>query len=238
MVLVVPIERAAAEAFGVLKTAKPGGESWPILQGFELAFGERVVVGGVRAVMRAGAAEVSQQQGCHLGLDRPAAIGVHELAGRHVVFGDGIVEQRPEQRSTFSIVHAPAHHSAAENVEDHVKNVEDHVKIEVAPFCWPHQFGDVPRPDLIGPFRQQFGLSVDRMTELLTALADFAVLAEDAVHGADSRRRTAPIPPVAVARSVAAKMRNLSWAVRVRRRGRSDNSRTPRLVPASIGVRG
>ena len=39
-----------------------------------------------------------------------------------------------------------------------------------------------------------------------------------------SRRRMAPIPPVAAARSDSARMRSLSCAVKVRRRGRSDNS--------------
>ena len=39
-----------------------------------------------------------------------------------------------------------------------------------------------------------------------------------------SRRKIAPIPPVSAARSVAARMRSLSRAVKVRRRGRSDNS--------------
>ena len=37
----------------------------------------------------------------------------------------------------------------------------------------------------LGTFGQQFGLPVDGMAELLAAFADFAVLAEDAIHGAD-----------------------------------------------------
>ncbi len=39
-----------------------------------------------------------------------------------------------------------------------------------------------------------------------------------------SRRRIAPIPPVSAARSISVRMRNLFWTVKVRRRGRSDNS--------------
>jgi hypothetical protein len=39
-----------------------------------------------------------------------------------------------------------------------------------------------------------------------------------------SRRRIAPIPPLAAARSVSSRMRSLSCTVKLRRRGRSDNS--------------
>ena len=179
MVLVVPIEEAAAEASGVLDAAEALGEARLILQGFEVAFGERVVVGGVRPVVRTGDAEIGEQQRGGLGLHRAAAIGVQgELTGRHVVFRDGVVEQRPEQRGAFGIGHAPADHAAAEDVENDVE-------IEVAPLRWPHQFGDVPGPDLVGTFGQKFGLLVDGMAQLLAAFADLAVLSEDAIHGAD-----------------------------------------------------
>ena len=101
-----------------------------------------------------------------------------ELTGRHVVLGDGIVEQRLEESGALGIGYAPADHAAAEDVENDVE-------IEVAPFGWPHQLGDIPGPDLVWPFCQQLGLAVGGMAELLAAFADFAVLAEDAVHGAD-----------------------------------------------------
>ena len=29
------------------------------------------------------------------------------------------------------------------------EDVQDDVEVEIAPFGWPHQFGDVPRPDMI-----------------------------------------------------------------------------------------
>src|SRR6202162_6647261 len=85
---------------------------------------------------------------------------------------------RVEQGGTLGIGHAPADHAAAENVQDDVE-------IVVAPLRWPLQFGDVPGPDCIGPFRQKFWLPVSRMTQLLAEFADFAVLLEQAVHGAD-----------------------------------------------------
>ena len=53
MVLVVPVEEAAAEAFGILDAAEALGEPRLILQGLEVAFGERVVVRGMRSIVRA-----------------------------------------------------------------------------------------------------------------------------------------------------------------------------------------
>ena len=94
------------------------------------------------------------------------------------MFGDRVIEQWPEQRGAFSIGDTPADHAAAEDVEDDVE-------VEVAPFGWSHQLGDVPGPHLVRTFRQQFGFLVDRMAQLLAAFADFAMPAEDAIHGAD-----------------------------------------------------
>jgi hypothetical protein len=72
MVLIVPVEELPAEASGILDTAEAFGKARLILQGLEVAFGERVVVGPcfvgasqlaetrtgrVRPVMRPGDAE-------------------------------------------------------------------------------------------------------------------------------------------------------------------------------------
>ena len=70
---------------------KRWGKRRLVLQGLEVTFGERVVVGGMRAVVRAGDAEVGEQQGSGFGLHRAAAIGMQgELAGWHVVLGDRV----------------------------------------------------------------------------------------------------------------------------------------------------
>src|SRR3978361_848119 len=58
VVLVVPIEELAAEGLGILDAAEPAGKARLVLQGLEVAFGERVVVRGVRPVVRAGDAEI------------------------------------------------------------------------------------------------------------------------------------------------------------------------------------
>src|SRR5208337_3594881 len=122
VVLVVPIEKAAAEASGVLDAAKALGEQRLILEGLEVAFRERVVVGGIRPVVRGGDAEVGEQQGGGFGFRGAAVIGMQsELARRHVVLGDGVVEQRLEQNSTLSIGDAPTHHASAEDVEDNIE---------------------------------------------------------------------------------------------------------------------
>jgi hypothetical protein len=179
MVLVVPMEEAAAETSGILDAAKSLGEGRLILQSLEVTFGERVVLGGVRSIVRSGYAEVSEQQRGGLGLHRSTAIGMQsKLTARHVMPGDGVVEQRLEQRGALCIGDAPANHAATEDVEDDVE-------IEVTPFGWPHQLGDIPGPDLVRPVGQQSGLPLDRMAQLLAAFADFAVLAEDAVHSTD-----------------------------------------------------
>jgi hypothetical protein len=60
-----------------------------------------------------------------------------ELAGRHLVLGDGVVKQRPEQRGAFGVGDTPADDATA-------KDVEDDIEIEVGLFGWPHQFGDIP----------------------------------------------------------------------------------------------
>ena len=60
MVLVVPVEELTAEASGVLDAAEAFREARLILQGLEVALGERIVVGRVRPVVRAGDTEIGE----------------------------------------------------------------------------------------------------------------------------------------------------------------------------------
>ncbi len=116
VVLIVPVEEWATEAPGVLDAAEALRKARLVFEGFEVAFGERVVVGRVRTVVRTGDAEIGQQQGGGFRLHRAAAIGVQrELTGRHVVFGDGVVEQWAEQARGFGIGDAPTDDAAAED---------------------------------------------------------------------------------------------------------------------------
>lgn len=93
VILVIPSEEAAAEGPGILDAAEALGELRLVLESLEVAFGERIVVRGMRPVVRTGDAKIGEQQGGGLGLHRATAIGMEgELAGRHLVLGDGVVE--------------------------------------------------------------------------------------------------------------------------------------------------
>ena len=148
MLLIVPIEEAAAERLGILDAAKALWKLRLVLHGFEVAFREGIVVGGVRPAVGSGDAKIGQQQHRGLGAHGTTTVGMQgQLAGRHAMFGDGIVEQRREQGRAFPVGDAPTDDSAAEDVDDDVE-------VEVRPFRRPHQFRDVPRPDLVGCLRQ------------------------------------------------------------------------------------
>ena len=85
MILIVPGKEFPAEAPGVLDTAEAFWEAWLVLQGFEVAFGERVVVGRMRAVVRSGDTQRSASNSAvalaFIGPPRPSAYGFRP--GRH-----------------------------------------------------------------------------------------------------------------------------------------------------------
>src|SRR5271157_2849767 len=96
MVLVVPVEELAAEASGVLDTAEASWEARLILQGLEVAFRERVVVGRVRAVMRPG--DASTTRCCR-------AVSARAGRGRRRVIAGGAAKRtrsRARPRSTVA----------------------------------------------------------------------------------------------------------------------------------------
>jgi hypothetical protein len=131
VVLIVPGEEVAAELPGVFDAAEALWEPGLILQGLEVAFRERIVVGGVGSAVRLGDAEIGEELGGGLGRHGAAAVGMQgELAGRHLVLNDGVVEQRLEQTGVFRIGDAPADDPTAEDVEDDVE-------VEVGPFTGP-----------------------------------------------------------------------------------------------------
>src|SRR3954463_1304895 len=80
---------------------------------------------------------------------------------------------------------APADDPAAEDVENDVE-------IEVGPFRRSGQLRDIPRPDLIGAFGEQFGLGVDRVAQLVAALPNLVMVVQDAVPGCGSSRGRRP----------------------------------------------
>src|SRR3954454_13036928 len=73
---------------------------------------------------------------------------------------------------------APADDPAAEDVENDVE-------IEVGPFRRSGQLCDIPGPDLIGAFGEQFGLGVDRVAQLVAALPNLVMVVQNPVQGPD-----------------------------------------------------
>ena len=94
------------------------------------------------------------------------------------MLGQSVIEKGFEQDGALSIGDAPADDPAAEDVEDDVE-------IEVGPLGRPHQLCDIPRPDLIWAFGQQFGFRINRMAQLITAFPDLVMIGQDAVQGPD-----------------------------------------------------
>ena len=83
MLLIVPIEEAAAERLGVLDAAEALGELRLVLHGLEVTFRERIVVRGVRTTVGPGDAEIGEQHRRGLGAHGTAAVGMEgQLAGR------------------------------------------------------------------------------------------------------------------------------------------------------------
>ena len=143
---VVPIEEAAAEGLGVLDGAESVGELGLVFTGFEEAFREGIVVGGVGPAVGFGDAEIGEEEGGGLGFHGGPSVGVEgELAGRDGVLFDGVVEQRLEQGDAFGV-------GDPEGDDPSTEDVDDHVEIKIGPLGWPHQLGDVPRPDLVRGF--------------------------------------------------------------------------------------
>ena len=58
------------------------------------------------------------------------------------------------------------------------------LEVEARPLGRSLEFGDVPRPDLVGRDGQQLGLGVGRVDELVAAFARTAVGSQHTVHGA------------------------------------------------------
>ncbi len=63
VLFVVPVEEVDGEGTGVLDRAEAGWEAWPILQGSELTFRVRVVVGDMRAAVGFGNTKIAEQEG-------------------------------------------------------------------------------------------------------------------------------------------------------------------------------
>ena len=88
------------------------------------------------------------------------------------------------QLSAFARRNQPAYDVAAEDVQNDVE-------VKASPLGRPLEFGNVPRPDLVGRQSQQLWLGIDRVAALAAALGAAGVGAQQSVHGAHRPQVTA-----------------------------------------------
>ena len=124
-----------------------------------------------------GDAEVCEQERDRPGGHRGAAVGVDgELPAADALLRAGAGDELLGQGRGLAGGDHPADGVAG-------VDVEDDVEVVVRPFRGAVQLGDVPRPALIGPGRQQLGLDGRRVGSLAAALAGLARGAQQPVEG-------------------------------------------------------
>lgn len=183
---VVPNEELDAVRARVGERAKACREAWLVFHGFELCLRVRVVVGDVGPAVRLGDAQVAQQSGHWLGAHAAATVGMQgQRARRYAFLGGAVGNKLLGQLGGFLLGHHPADDVAAEDVEDDIQ-------MEAGAPDRPLQFRDVPTPDLIGHYGQQFRFGVLGMAQLVATLAHGGTALQQAVHGAH-RGHVAPL---------------------------------------------
>ena len=121
--------------------------------------------------------QIDQQGGDRLGTHAGTAIGMQgQAAGRDVLLGDGVGDQLLGQFGGLPMGDHPAHHVTAEDVEDHVQ-------MEAGPLCRPAQLRDIPRPHFVGLDRQQLGLGIGGVDQLVAPLAHLIATREQPIQG-------------------------------------------------------
>src|SRR6266702_4474480 len=186
MLVVVPVEEPDAEGARVLDAAEPVRELGPVLQRLELRLRVRVVVAHVRPRMSLGDSQIGEHQRHRFGGHRGAPVGVHrELSAPDRLLFRARLDQLLGERCRLPVRHHPAHHVTAEDVQEHVQ-------VEVGPLRRAQELGDIPGPDLIRARREQLGLGIRGMAQLVAPLAQFPRSREQPVHGA-LRTQVAPL---------------------------------------------
>ena len=93
------------------------------------------------------------------------------------MLGEGLGDQAFGERGLLLVGNHPADDVATEDVEDDVE-------IEIGPFRGTEQLGDIPAPDFVGTGREEFGLGIGGMDELITALVRLALVCQETIEGA------------------------------------------------------
>ena len=130
-------ERLAVRAC-VLDATKASREVGSIFHRLELRLRVGVVVRDVRAAVALGDVQIHQQRGHRLGAHAGTAIGVQrQRARQHIVTCHGLGNELLGQLGALAQGEQPAHHAAAEDVQDHVQ-------VKARPLGRPFQLGCCP----------------------------------------------------------------------------------------------
>src|SRR5450759_5397866 len=170
MFLVVPTKEPLRKRPTVLNAPEAVRELRTIFHGAELTLRVRIVIRDMRTAMGLGDSQVRQEEGYRLGAHRGAAIGMQrELTRQDALLVATVLDEPLGQFGTLAHRDHPAGDVAA-------KNIEDDVEVEVGPLGRSEQLGDVPAPELIGSRRQELGLAIGRMGQLVAAFAGFPLV--------------------------------------------------------------
>ena len=169
MLRVVPAEKLLAMCTCIFDRAEAGRKVWPVLQGFEVRLGVRIVIRDVWPAVSFGDVEIDEKLGDRLRAHAGPAIGVQsQRTGHDILFIDGVGDELLGQLRGLPMSDHPADDVAAENIQNDVQ-------VKTRPLGRPLDFGYVPTPDFIRPDREQFWLGVRRMTSLPAPIADLAL---------------------------------------------------------------
>ena len=121
---VVPREERAAVTNRRLDAEETAREAGMVLQGLKLRFRERIVIGDLRTAQGSRHSEVGEQLRGALARHRCASVRVQrQHLGFDPLLVAGLFDQATSQGRVLSVGHHPAHHVAAEDVEQDVEVV-------------------------------------------------------------------------------------------------------------------
>lgn len=138
VLVVVPVKERSAKSPLILNRAESIRELWPILHGLELRFRKGVVVAHMGATVRLRDAQIGQQKRDWLRCHTWTAVSMdRQLPLLNILAAAGLGDESCCKRCHFSMCNHPTHNISAENVHNHIE-------IEVGPFRWPQELGNVP----------------------------------------------------------------------------------------------
>src|SRR5207244_8306120 len=97
------------------------------------------------------------------------------MVRRDSLLGAALLDEPFGQAGVLRLGDHPAHHVAAEDVDDYVE-------VEVDQLRRALELGDVPGPDLLGSRGYELGPGVARVPELVAPLARLAAVGQEQIH--------------------------------------------------------